>query len=434
MKYPKDMPELLEKAIVGIKSELFKPPMLPSARILNDLLEVSYHASLLKEEKRRVGFRIVFAEQHDICKEDKYHKYSSNRPIIFSEPRPFSVSEILRLSPALEMTQVLICVSQINRSKKNPRLGIWGLLDTGSSWWNFIFHESSSGKPPPNYLTISCSEPGNVTISAQGMIFLSLRNGEVMKPAWGILEGGPLGQFFDAGSNSLYQDVVADLPGKEYDPDGHDEDYPKSFYYYVIERLLFHIRQKGHGGSVFFVPDYLSHKDSRLLDRLNIKYPINYNSVWELMKASMVTHRKFYDLHFRMWDGKGLTKENYSKVSILESERGEIEEALTDCVRFISSLSGVDGAIVITDKFRVLGFGSEVFVRSPSLEYVVTSDKRKVPIDSFGTRHRSSFRFCSSFEESVGFILSSDGGVKAIMRVGPDVILWPDINIGGFGI
>ena len=107
---------------------------------------------------------------------------------------------------------------------------------------------------------------------------------------------------------------------------------------------------------------------------------------------------------------------------------------LADCVRFIASLSGVDGAIVITDKFRVLGFGSEVLAHSPSLEYVVTPNKRKVSIDSFGTRHRSAFRFCSSFEESVGFILSSDGGVKATMRVGPDVILWPDINIGGLGI
>ncbi len=434
MKYPKDIPELLEKSIVGIKSKYFKPPILPSAPILNDLLEVAYHASFLTEEKRRLGFRIIFAEQQDLCKEDKHRKYSSNRPIIFSEPRPFSISEVLRLSPALEMTQVLICVSQINRSKKYPLLGIWGLLDTGSSWWNFIFHESSSGKPPPNYLTISCSEPGNLTISAEGTIFLSLRNGEVLQPAWGILQGGPLGQFFREGSNSFYQEVVADLPGKKYDPDGHDDDYPKRFYYFVIERLLFHIRQKGHGGSVFFVPDYLSHRDSRLLDRLNIKYPISYNEVWELMKASVITHHKYYDLHFPMWDGKNLTKENYSKVSILESDQDEIEEALTDCVRFISSLSGVDGAIVITDKFRVLGFGSEVLVHSPSLEYVVTSNKRKVPIDSFGTRHRSSFRFCSSFEESVGFILSSDGGVKATMRVGPEVILWPDINIGGLGI
>ncbi|RWX46576.1 DisA checkpoint controller nucleotide-binding [Candidatus Electrothrix aarhusensis] len=434
MKYPKDLPEILKKTINEIKSDHSPPPDLPQDIILNDLLETSYHASFLTEEKRRLGFRLVFANKKDLIKKNDPHFKNPHRTIIFPEPRPFNISEILRLSPAFEMTQVLICVSQTNRSKKDPQLGIWGLLDTGTSWWKLLSHESNHGMPPPNYLTISSTEPGNLSLSAEGIIFFSLRNGEVIEPSWGILQNGPLGDFFKKGSISFYKKVVSELSGKRYDPDGHDEDYPKRFYFHFIERLLFHIRQKGHGGTVFFVPDYLTPKDSRLLDRVNIKYPLDYDEIWKLMVSSIVSHRKYYDLHFPMRKGEQLTKENFIKHSMISSNQDEIDEALSDCVQFVSNLSGVDGAVIITDKFRVIGFGSEVIANSPSLEFVISTEKKKTPIDSFGTRHRSSFRFCSSLEDSVGFIVSSDGGVKATMRVGPDVILWPDINIGGLGL
>jgi DNA integrity scanning protein DisA with diadenylate cyclase activity len=75
---------------------------------------------------------------------------------------------------------------------------------------------------------------------------------------------------------------------------------------------------------------------------------------------------------------------------------------------------------------------------SPSLSIVkvVTTgtDLMEVPVESFGTRHRSAFRFCSSLEDSIAFVLSQDGGVKAVKRHGKDVLMWPDINTGAMGI
>lgn len=430
MLYPKDLPPIIKDIIKGIKPAHNRPSTIPSDAVLERILEVCYHASFQTEEKRRLGFRVIFAEKKDLNR-DSVFPVNSYHKIVFSEPRPFSISEILRLSPALEMTQVLICVSQ--KTKNNPELVIWGLLDTGSSWWKFIFSESSSGMPPPKYLTISSSEPGTLSISAQGEILITLINGEILEPSWDTIQSGPLGEFFDTGSTSFYEQVASELGGK-YDVSDQDEQYPKRFYFSFFDRLLFHIRQKGHGGTVFFVPDYLSHNDSRLLDRINIKYPIDYDEMWNLMIKSVINHKHYYDLYFPMWDGKKLTKNNFQKICFLSMEREDIDEALSDGVRFISSLSGVDGAVLITDKFRVLGFGSEVTASSPSLEFVTTQTNKRIPINSFGTRHRSAFRFCSSFEESVGFIVSSDGAVRATMRVGAQVVLWPDINKGGFGI
>jgi DNA integrity scanning protein DisA with diadenylate cyclase activity len=54
-------------------------------------------------------------------------------------------------------------------------------------------------------------------------------------------------------------------------------------------------------------------------------------------------------------------------------------------------------------------------------------------IELFGTRHRSAFRFCSSFEDSIAFIVSQDGDIKVTKRVGSEVILWLNISAGSLG-
>jgi hypothetical protein len=434
MIYPIDIIDPLKKIFSKVKSKHFEPPQLPSDSILKHLLEVAYHASFLTEENRKLHFRLIYATEAELTDKKRIRGYQTSRPIVFDEPRSFSISEILRLAPALDMTQVLICVSQINKSKKNPKLGIWGLLDSGSSWWRFMHHESSYGSPPPNHLTVSCTEPGQLSISAEGQIFMTLRNGSITEPSKGTLYTGELGSFFDKAREKFHQEIIKKLDGQKYDPKGLDEDYPKRAYTFFIETLLFHIREKSHGGTIFFVPDYLSHQDTRLLDRVNIKYPINYNEVWHFLADEVANHREYYDLHFELHDGVKLTKERYSKASFLENQSDRIEEAISDCVRFIAGLSGVDGAVVITDNLRVLGFGAEVIIHSPSLSKVVLPNRKKKSIEDYGTRHRSAFRFCSSFEDSVGFIVSSDGGVKATRRSGADVKLWPDINVGIFGI
>ena len=103
---------------------------------------------------------------------------------------------------------------------------------------------------------------------------------------------------------------------------------------------------------------------------------------------------------------------------------------------FLASLSAVDGAVVITNKLRLLGFGAEIIALSPSLNKIkiITDFEKNIgeyrEIEHFGTRHRSAFRFCSSFEDSVAFIVSQDGEIKIAKRAGSEVMLWPNINVG----
>jgi DNA integrity scanning protein DisA with diadenylate cyclase activity len=89
---------------------------------------------------------------------------------------------------------------------------------------------------------------------------------------------------------------------------------------------------------------------------------------------------------------------------------------------------------------RVLGFGAEIIATSPSLSTVKealdpTATKTfNVPLERFGTRHRSAMRMCSSFDECIALVVSQDGPVKVLKRVGGDVVMWNDVTLGRLAI
>lgn len=437
--YPINLLKDLKAAWTDSKEhEHDKVPKLPSDKVLLELLEVTYHASFLTEESRKLGVRILFVE-HDELKQqfDSPHSVDSKSLLKFDIKRPFSKSEILRLAPATDPEKMLIGVGHDSKAG----LSIWGLVDIGSSWWKFIHGESSSGAPPPNKLTISSTSPGGLTISRGGRIIINLNGGKIDKPLTGLFYKGPIFDFFKSSHEEFYNELCKDLKIDKFDKDGHDDDYPIRRYTDYLERLIFNIRKLHHGGTLIIVPDKISNHDIRLRDRITIKYNTSFNKAWGLLKKDLSIHRKYYDKHFELWESKKqISVKDFKSDSILDNQMDDIKEAINDTVKFTASLSGIDGAVVISDKYRLLGFGGEVVVNSSNLQQVsVANDVEattfsEIPIESFGTRHRSAFRFCSSFEDSIAIIVSQDGGVKAVKRCEQKLVLWPDINEGYFGI
>ena len=134
-----------------------------------------------------------------------------------------------------------------------------------------------------------------------------------------------------------------------------------------------------------------------------------------------------------------LPNERYLESKSIEMDLRKTESYLYDAVTFLSSLASVDGALVISDKLNLLGFGGEFRVYGETRDKVSFSEDvfgKKVherSFEAFGTRHRSAFRFCDEYPNSVAFVISQDGDVKAIKKVGNDLIVWPDPNAGLVG-
>jgi len=438
--YPRSLiPILRRKWRAYQKRPLERIPDLPSRAVLEMLIDVAFHASFLTEEKRRPGYRIIYYSPEDYGEDIKFPPfYKGSRLLRLDTIVPFTSSEVNRLAPAAELTRLILCVTNTSEDPKKPDLHIWAMLDVGENWWKFIRHESTSGYAPPGRLTITSSSPGALSFSTQGRVLFTLNGGQVFYPTVNPFSHGPVSEFLDSAKHKLYEDVINSLNTSVWDPEGHDDDYPYRFYNYFLERILFNIWDKQHGGTIIIVPSCLTKNDTRLTDRLNIKYPCSYDHAWEILVHSLVNEIKYYGLYFKLSDGKEkLTQTLFNEHTSHKMEREELDEQLGDAAKAIASMTSVDGAVIMNDRMSILGFGAEVIAQSPSLRDIVVVTRptnRLVPMASYGTRHRAAFRFCSTFEDAVAFVVSSDGRLKAVKRDGGNVFLWPDIDTGSLGL
>jgi hypothetical protein len=277
-RYPKDLVSIIHKACKAKEGRKYhRPPPLPADGVILSLLDIAYHASFETEEGRRPGFRLILYSPEDYKKvseqnagKTRYYDYQP-RLLLLDHERPYTVSEVNRVSPAAEYSRFLICVRSSRTGKNKYDLLIWALLDMGENWWKFVRHEASGGRPPPSFLTVSSTGPGELSVSAQGLVFASLQGGRISLPSTGALWHGPLSDFFDVAKRQLYKEAISRLGTKQWDDEGTDDEWPYRFYNFFLERILFYTRLRAHGGTILVTPDYLQRNDTRLTDRVHIK-------------------------------------------------------------------------------------------------------------------------------------------------------------------
>ncbi|HZW82760.1 MAG TPA: hypothetical protein VFF14_04945 [Candidatus Deferrimicrobium sp.] len=434
------------------KYNINPPPMLPNSKNLLQLLDVAYHASLLTEEGRDLRFRIAVVPRYTrdgvpfdgvLQKSDDQVQLvcTAGEAITFAIPRPLNTNEIRRLAPATDFTQTIICV-ELHKDQGKESWVIWGLVDTGSAWWDYLKENKCDEPIPPNVLTITSTESGNLTISREGKIIVSLVNGHISTPSYSPLYQGAFIEFFKPTIEQLRNDIAEELQNEDeflyYDEDRH----VTLQYIEFIRLILFYIQQKGHGGTIFFVPDKVSVNDTRLANRLNVKYHLSGYNVWHRLIYLAVSKRRYFHARYKKI-GNNKLEDNKVEWQTLDDLRNIVDchdQKVRDAARFIASLSGVDGAVIVTNKLRVHGFGAEVIVTSPLLHNILIAEDSSGTkgfyrsIEDYGTRHRSAFRFCSDYKDTVAFVMSQDGGVKAVKKIGPEVVMWRDVNFEGLGV
>jgi hypothetical protein len=438
--YPKDVKRLLEQA--WERKGIVLPEvtdLLPEDDILEELFEVAYQASLRTEEQRKIAFRVAFCSKADLKKEPE--AIYEIRQITFPDPISYNVNELYRLAPATDHRKVLIGVTaedQIPNRESETNLKIWGLIDTGLGLWKFVRKEGEKGFASLNCLTISSDAPGNLTISLSGEVLVILRQGELYIPPLHSLRYGPLSEFFQNAQNQIYEDFINTI--KNHDGSLPLFSDPREEYIKYIERLIFHIRDKLHGGTLIVLSQSLSVDDIIKENNISVKYRCGYDIVWDLLvKKANLEYRGSKIFQSMIGTKADLPNEKYWESKSIGMDQRKTESYLNDSVLFLSSLASVDGALVLTDRLNLLGFGAEFRVyneRQNSIYFSEDAFGRKINerrYESFGTRHRSAFRFCYEYPNSVAFIISQDGDVKAVKKVNNDLIVWTDPNAGLVG-
>lgn len=436
-RYPRDLYAILRQRWHGEPVADGWPRVdLPEKAVLDELLDVCYHASLMTEEGRPTIFRVAFIPSGAPVSPPRREPVGLE-PIMrysLSQPVPFTVGELRRLAPVADPRQVIIAVESVGGGRRQ-RLQIHGLIDVGMALWEMARHERISGVASPEALVVVSARPGELSICRGDHPVIRLRGGQVVSPLRSVLYSGPVAQFFVNTTDELIAEAIqrSGLPTSSIRCEDDGRDFAHLDF---IEYVLLCAAELHHGGALLFVPEHTADDDRRLLENVSLKYRLPSTRPRDALLAAMAVRLERNDLEARLLERSRVSREQLENLEALDWIQREYEDSARDAARFIASLTAVDGAVVLTDKLRIIGFGGEVRVSAPGTDaiYHATNEDgtqaTAAPFTGYGTRHRSAFRFVESMDPAVAFILSQDGGIKAATLVGKQVVMWSYFEVG----
>jgi hypothetical protein len=110
-----------------------------------------------------------------------------------------------------------------------------------------------------------------------------------------------------------------------------------------------------------------------------------------------------------------------------------LEEGILEVAHLVAGLAAMDGAVVLTNKYEVLGCGAEIACELESVPTVLraldadASLTTQVSADSFGARHRSAYRLCHAFHDVMAIVISQDRTVRFVKWNDGAVTYWDQV-------
>jgi hypothetical protein len=196
---------------------------------------------------------------------------------------------------------------------------------------------------------------------------------------------------------------------------------------HAIKRLIAALRGAHHGASILFVPTEMARPEGQLDRFIDLKYRFAEGEPRHRFRT-LVTRimNRVAELHSGAAQPVGWTE--YA-LSADEGLAG-FDEAIFEMAYLVAGCAEVDGAVVLTQAFELLGFGGEISGELPG----VVSVRRAIDLEgelaedefteSVGTRHRSAYRLCLAMPRAVAIVVSQDGGVRFVKNRGGEVTYW----------
>lgn len=389
---------------------------LPQPPVFRKIIKECFWTSLLQEEGRNAKFKILFCEPAQLEFLVKNASGFGNY-YEFQKPVEGTTTEILKAATAISYSRSIICITTDRRGKK---LLIHGLLNIGFFREKYFLKDASQTGIVPDCLILASNAPGRLVIHLgdQGIIGFDrgigfLRNID--------LSTSPV-------LRNEFLQIINDfnLPGT-----GSRQESLIDAYIKMIDEIIFDIFLKRHGGILLLIPD---REIPAAMNDLKLRNSLKQTGIWDKFSAilslggSLFVNNMPIQERLRLFHSS--LGENAAKQAAF-SEFIEVIRQIREFADFVASLSQVDGAVVLSTRLNIIGYGAEIRVNDRKLPptFLQTVDQRE-QIDPliYGTRHRSTIRFCRKFPGTMGFIFSQDGGIKAVKGNKSQVTVFPEIN------
>lgn len=408
--YPSDLVSAVLEALTRRHEQMVESPLL-QRRLLEAVLSTIFQASLLREEGRPVFFRAILCPPEAIPLDGgPPHGLHAVR---LDEFRPFDVQEIRRLANAAPYQRSLLglCVG------KSGIPAIWGIVHSGARWLRVLAGGRASAPPLPRALTVLAGGPGRIEVSLGDEPLASLEGGAIGGTTLDVFSSRWFAERFSTNRAELLELHAAAraAAGDTWAP--LEETLMTRIGQHMVKQLIAAVRASRHGGTLLLVPPESAESLCGLNPYLRIKYRL----------ADLDPRRRFRMLMLAMMNtlaevvgretgGRPVGWDDYRSSG--HPRIADLEEGLFELSNLIAGLAAVDGAVVLTKRLEIVGFGAEiagdladvpVVARALDVEGTVTRDEST---ERLGTRHRSAYRLCAALPEAIAVIVSQDGGVR----------------------
>jgi hypothetical protein len=284
---------------------------------------------------------------------------------------------------------------------------------------------------PQDAVVVRADGTGHIAISVGDVTFAELRGGR--------LSGGAVNVFKAHWLKSRFADSRVQLMREHEDAVGTaavplELDALRTVSQQMVKRLVATIQDSRHGGTVVFLPRARTSSVLCESEIIQLKYAFaeeeprrRYRTLMLSLMNELVSAAAEVDPR-----PKAVSFDLYQRLN--RPSIAALDEAIVEMSQLIAGLADVDGAVVLSERFEVMGFGGEIVSTAPE----VTTIRRgldlegtkyeTVPIDGVGTRHRAAYRLCAQEHDAFAVVVSQDGGVQFVAWHNGALMYWEHRN------
>lgn len=386
---------------------------LPEQDALAHLVSVAYQASLLREEDRPVRFRLYLGHPDELTTD--LGPPDGLLSLHFTNARAYNEHEIRRLSQAAKYHRSLIGVQPTAANA----FEIWGVLQSGPRWLQSARGGRGVPSPiPPDAVVVRAHAPGHLAIGVGDVVIAELRAGRLSHGKTNLFESDWLGARFASSRAEMFKLHEQAYHGRESIP--LDPNLTRAVSQQTVKRLISTIQDARHGGTIVFIPHDRAESWTHETAPIRLKYAFaegeprrRYRAIMLAIMDELVQFGLTIDPRPSKIDFKLYQRSHHGEIN-------RLDEAIMEMSQLIAALADVDGAVLLNERFEVVGFGGEITGILPEVEMIRHAHDLEgkaftvEPIDGVGTRHRAAYRLCAQEHGALAVVVSQDGGVQFV--------------------
>jgi hypothetical protein len=405
----------------------------PPETVLQILFNTLFYASLATEESEFIKVTITLLSKEFRSEPSKKLSYDESQLFLFDEPIPFTEKNLIKLSKAADPWSSSLAVDY----DEHDQLFIHGMIDQALHFQSFLNFEREEKPNTPGIIQTIIEDVGVLNVIFEFEPLATLNKNQLTRRYIDVFKQGPISDFIKNNTLALKKHIDNFIRSEKYSEFtlADWEELVETLYIQSICRILLKIRNYRHGGAILITNDFVK----GLIPKYSLQYDRLEIAKENLLKASILFDSVTAELDLAESKKKSIVPmDDYLDYADSMDNLQEAENELKGAVRFISSLTCVDGLVVLSYRLHVKSFGtvienkalpSNVWVSSTS---VARTNLKAMDPKHFGTRHRSLFAYCYANPESLGFVISQDGEIRAVMKVGDKLVMWEHIKVHQF--